>query len=129
MTRPAPWNDSENPACVTLYFAMLDKATAGESYVKAQMIRRAQQGWNTPTGRVAGPLADRSRASIEMKLMNCSAAHAAIGDGIAGRVTVTMNGFGYRAMPNYQAALKSAMNEAIVDRYELRRNFTTEVQA
>lgn len=110
MTRSPAWNDTENAALVALYFSMLDKAISGQPYNKAAMIRSSQ---NQPTdnpsipggaGLKLAPLANRSKQSIEFKLMNASACHASlVPEG------VTMDGYGYRAMPNYQAALKDAM--------------------
>lgn len=97
MTRSPPWSPAENKAVIALYFAMLDKATAGEAYTKAAMIRHAQLSEGEELG-------NRSKQSIEFKLMNCSAAHLDI-DANA----TTMHGFGYREMSNYQAALKEAM--------------------
>ncbi len=115
MTRSPPWSDAENTAGVALYFRMLDKAQAGQPYNKAHMIREAR-GWRDGLPHDDGALFNRSRGSIEAKLMNMSAAHAAIGDGIAGRVTVTMAGFGYVPLANMQAALRDAMREAITER-------------
>lgn len=100
MTRSKPWSDIENTAVVALYFDMLESAMAGEKYVKAAMIRKAQY----PEAEFRGPLWNRSRQSIEFKLMNCSAAHADLYPG-----DETMDGHGYRAMPNYQADLKKAV--------------------
>lgn len=80
------WTPEENRAVVALYFAMLDHAVSGEPYNKAAMIR-AVQGTDVPGE--AGPLIWRSRGSIEAKLMNCSAAHAACDP-----QAVTMDGFG-----------------------------------
>lgn len=112
--RSPPWNDTENGAIVALYFAMLDKAISGQHYNKAAMIRLAQ-GIDQPDQRNeqerTGQLEARSRPSIEMKLMNCTAAHQAIDP-----TGTTMNGYGYRAMPNMQAALKAAVLEGIQDR-------------
>ncbi len=118
-TRPAPWSDAENAALVALYFVMLDKATAGKPYNKAAMIRAAQakasrgQGqWHDKNG--DGILRDRSKQSIEFKLMNATAAHRDLTvtpDGI--ETAETMHGHGYRAMPNYQATLREAMSVAL----------------
>lgn len=104
MTRNPPWTDQENAAVSALYFDMLGNAVNGYPYNKAQMIREAQclDGCHQP-------LAARSRGSIEAKLMNCSAVHAAIAK--CGPFD-TMNNFGYRALSNYQASLKPAMREA-----------------
>jgi len=111
--RPAPWNDQENAALVALYFAMLDKAIAGQSYNKAAMIRREREQLDldhVPGQRVPF-LADRSRGSIEAKLMNASAAHLAIDP-----EATTMAGYGYKAWGNYQSSLKDALIEAIEHR-------------
>lgn len=116
-----PWTDQENRALVALYFTMLDHATTGRPYSKAAMIREAQTGSyiKMPCSGI-GPLADRSRGSIEFKLMNASAAHAAVDP-----EAVTMDGYGYRAMPNYQAGLKDAMRRIV----ELREINTNEISA
>jgi len=112
MTRSPPWTPAENTALVGaggLYWQMLDAAVAGERYNKAELIR-LYRGDNCDA---AGPLAARSKQSIEFKLMNASAAHAAL-DGNAD----TMDVYGYRAMPNYQAALKVAMAAELERRYD-----------
>lgn len=111
--RSPPWNDAENAAIVRLYFVMLDAAIPGHQYSKAAMVRAAQgtQPATPFTEAFAGQLEARSRPSIEMKLMNCTAAHQAIDP-----TATTMNGYGYRAMPNMQAALKAAVLEGIQER-------------
>ena len=84
--RPAPWTPEENAALVALYFAMLDAAIAGRHYIKAVMIRNAQsKGVNggKPTAHF-GQLTERSRASIEFKLMNATAAQQSLSHGAAG---------------------------------------------
>ena len=102
------WNDFENASIVQLYLFMLDAATAGRKYNKAELIRQTQHFVYESGVTLDGPLVNRSRASIEFKLMNLSAAHASIIPG-----AVTMHGFGYRAMPNYQASLKAELSEAL----------------
>ena len=114
MTNRTPWDDTENGGLLALYFTMLDCVEAGEDYSKAELIRISRGIDNDYTA----PLANRSRGSIEFKLMNASAAHADI---IADSLKLpadmaqslalpqTMHSHGYRAMPNYQAALKAAM--------------------
>ncbi len=118
-TRPAPWTDQENAAVCSMYFDMLHAAINGHKYVKAVMIRHQQNSHAGPidSGLNTAPLKIRSRASIEMKLMNCSAAHAALVPGVT-----TMDGYGYRAMPNFQSTLKAAMAAEISARAELRMN-------
>lgn len=130
--RPAPWSDTENAALVALYFVMLDSAIAGRAYNKAGMIREHQgEAPNTsPTTGIENAvhsaismraeLGNRSKQSIEFKLMNATAAHLDASDGVGGYVT-TMDGYGYRAMPNYQASLKDAMREALVSRPQYNR--------
>lgn len=107
MTKTTPWTPAENAALVRLYFTMLDSATAGRPYNKAAMIREVQTyRQNEQYYGLSKPLADsgRSRGSIEAKLMNASAAHAKLRPS-----ATTMDGFGYRALANYQAALGEAM--------------------
>jgi hypothetical protein len=106
--RKAPWNDKENAAVVRLYFDMLSFAIPGHKYNKAGMIRSYQFSG----GRCEHPeaLSERSRGSIEAKLMNCSAAHRDLG------AAITMDGFGYRCLANYQSALKDAIKAELVER-------------
>lgn len=108
MTRKPAWNDTENAALNALYHRMHQGVQRTENLNKAALIRIAQ-GQPKDTDRAtsidgfAGKLADRSRASIEMKLMNLTAVLHDIG-----RAQFSMNEHGYRAMPNYQADLKAA---------------------
>lgn len=122
MTKRAPWTDQENAALVALYFAMLDEAIAGRPYNKAAMIRQFrgehQDRHNLELSDYVGPLRNRSRGSIEAKLMNASAAHRdcyLCSDGDLGEPE-TMDGHGYRALPNYQKSLKDAMKAALLSR-------------
>lgn len=112
MTSRKPWTDAENAALVRLYFDMLDAEQAGERYIKAHMIAAAQ-GLDQPSQPTnpAAPLANRSRGSIEAKLMNATAAHATHRPGHE-----TMDGHGYRALANYQGSLGTAMQRALIER-------------
>lgn len=103
MTNRTAWTPAENRALSGLYLRMLYCARMGASYNKAEMIRNAQGTDDQP-----GLLHARTRGSIEAKLMNASAAHADLVPG-----AVTMDGFGYRALANYQASLKDALAEAL----------------
>jgi hypothetical protein len=103
-TNRTPWTPAENAALVSLYFHMLDCAMTGEAYNKAQLIRVAQGVDNDYTP----ALANRSRGSIEAKLMNASAAHADLDPGAE-----TMASHGYKAWGNYQATLKAALNDEL----------------
>jgi len=113
---PGPWTDDENAAICHLYFTMLDTATtAPGAKFKAHMIRAAQgtpkPGDYDHTGDAsdyAGKLAERSKGSIEAKLMNCSAAHRDLRAGAE-----TMDGYGYRCLSNYQGTLRTAMQSAL----------------
>ena len=126
MTRPTPWTPEENRALVALYFTMLDKAIRAQPYSKAAMIRTAQSsGENVGIQNgYHGQLPNRSKQSVEFKLMNATAAHICILTA-AGKSTEgphqTMDGFGYRAMPNYQAALKDAMAAELETREGIAR--------
>ncbi len=115
-TNRKPWDHRENRAVVSLYFAMLDAELTGQAYTKAAMIRQFRgEGIDRENleqfelDRI--PLANRSRGSIEAKLMNCSAAHAKLDPGAE-----TMDGHGYRALANYQKALETAMDKALSSR-------------
>lgn len=99
MRSPA-WNDTENATVCVLYFHMLGLAITDQPYNKAALIREVRQ----PGKR----LADRSRGSIEAKLMNCTAAHRKLRPDYT-----SMDGHGYRAMANYQASLDGAMQIAL----------------
>lgn len=112
--RQPPYSGEENTATLALYFDMLAAVTAGRPYNKAAMIRTAQ-GRHCDVGTVTplGPLARRSKQSIEFKLMNATACHLALVPG----ATITMDSHGYRAMANYQADLKDAMRQALADRW------------
>ncbi len=117
-TNAGPWQDHENAALVTLYFAMLDRAIAGEKYNKAAMIREAQLPSYTHHDDSRGKLVARSRGSIEAKLMNASAAHTDLDEN-----ALTMHAFGYRALFNYQKSLKIAMRDELNGRAaELQRS-------
>lgn len=102
MTIRKAWTGSENAGVAVLYFDMLDLAVSGQAYNKAAMIRNLQKGI----------LSDRSRGSIESKLMNASAAHADIAPN-----DTTMSGFGYRPLSNYQATLRDAIKAERIKRY------------
>ena len=117
MTNRTPWTPAENLAVCRLYFDMLAAATTGRQYNKAAMIRTAQLGHLAPRQApgATGPLANRTRGSIEARLMNCSAAHATIDP-----QAVTMDGHGYRALANYQAALVDAMRAELHRRLQLQ---------
>ena len=110
-----PWTPAENAALVRLYFAMLDAQRHldefGMTYNKAGMIRHARGeavGAHMTTVE-HGALTNRTRGSIEAKLMNATAAHSHLG----ARRAETMHDHGYRALSNYQAALKDAMRAEI----------------
>jgi len=122
MTNPrTPWTPAENAALVSLYFAMLDRAIKAQPYNKAAMIRKAQNGDfdGLVSDNMNGPLALRSRGSIEAKLMNASAAHADLltaGGKSTDGPHQTMAAHGYKAWGNYQASLKQAMADALEQR-------------
>jgi hypothetical protein len=121
----APWTPEENRALLALYFAMLDKAVYGKSYNKAAMIREVQQHESDDGGPShPGPLVNRSRGSIEAKLMNASAAHRDLINEHIQQLDSeplyrdTMATYGYKAWGNYQATLKAEM-ASIINRREL----------
>ena len=113
MTNRTPWTPAENSAVCSLYFEMLDNALRGYPYCKAEMIRHARNPESNFSASFTGELANRSRGSIEAKLMNCSAAHRdLIPD------AETMSEHGYRPLPNYQRSLREAMALALDERCE-----------
>lgn len=90
-TKPSKWTAQENTALVAFYFDMLAKHNAGTKFNKAAG-RRALIGDETKPG----PLAFRSEASIEFKLMNVSGCMRALG-----RLPLK----GYQPAMNYQTDL------------------------
>jgi hypothetical protein len=98
-----PWTDREITAVWILYRSMWIYATEGVAYNKAQMIRDTI-GPDTGPQAGTGPLFGRSKGSIEMKLMNVTAALESIG-----RDDLSMAEHGYRPMTNMQKALKDAV--------------------
>lgn len=114
MSKRTPWTPEENRALIALYFVMLDRAISGQTLNKAGAIRTAQG--NPKAGDPLGgadhvpgvfcQLADRSRGSIEAKLMNASAAHRDLMP-----EAETMATHGYKAWGNYQSSLKDAMRD------------------
>jgi len=106
MAKRKNWTDTENVAVVALYRAMAARVESGEKYNKAAMIRRAQ--WLDPdTRECRGQLWQRSRGSIESKLMNVTAIVEQFGCGRS------MANHGYRPLPNYQASLRDAVLDAV----------------
>jgi hypothetical protein len=100
-TKRAPaWTSEENAAVVALYFLMRRKVDKDELYNKAAMIRSAQNGHGGGEA-YAGLLIDRSRGSIEAKLMNVTAVLHDLD-----RHDVSMANHGYRPLSNYQADLR-----------------------
>lgn len=85
-----PWQNNEINALICLYQAMLNAQFEGKKYTKRHMIIAVQAlGLN------------RSRGSIEAKLMNMTAAVESIG-----RPDLSMSDHGYRPLSNMQKELK-----------------------
>ena len=93
------WTGQEQLDVIELYDQMHRCAMTGEPYNKAKMIR-----YTRDTSRLNAPLAARSKGSIEMKLMNISAACEALG-----RPDLSMAEHGFRPMKNMQKSLKDAV--------------------
>jgi hypothetical protein len=107
MTRSKPWTLEEQAQAVALYFRMRQAVDTGRQYNKAQMIRAAQgigRGNLEPAPGIEYPLQNRSRGSIEAKLMNVTAVLHDLG-----RHDVSMAEHGYRPLSNYQAELKTTV--------------------
>ena len=102
MTRKPAWKAEENAACIALYFLMRKAVDDGIEYNKAGMIRHfrgeAIGAWmEIPSG----ALKDRSKGSIEAKLMNVTAVLHDLD-----RADVSMASHGYRPLSNYQRDLR-----------------------
>jgi len=113
--RKAPWNDTENQALNSLYHRMHQGVQRTENLNKAALIRIAQGQAKdtdraTSTDGFAGLLAERSRGSIEAKLMNLTAVLHDLG-----RAQFSMSEHGYRPLSNYQADLKQAAVDYLND--------------
>jgi len=92
-----PWQDREIQAVILLYRAMLNAVVTEKKYTKRHMIIATQAlGLN------------RSRGSIEAKLMNVTAATEQLG-----RSDLSMSDHGYRPLSNMQKALKEAVADWI----------------
>ena len=104
-----PWSDSEIDAGITLYLSMKVLADNRKKYNKAAMIRKARGefleriNYNSDES-YGGKLANRSKGSIEMKLMNICAAVEALG-----RKDLSMAENGFRPMVNMQKKLMDAV--------------------
>ena len=99
------WTDAEIAATLNLYAYMLKHYQPGGEHLilnKAETIRQ----WRGEVEGIEGPLKARSKGSVEMKLMNVTAAVEA-----CGRPDLSMAEHGYRPMTNMQAALKIAVTE------------------
>lgn len=103
------WTDKENRACVNLYRAMYHIATTRpeQRRYKAAMIRIARGEEKEADRELAynahlyrGRLGDRTKGSIELKLMNVTGAIHALG------FSESMAEFGYPPMPKYQQSLE-----------------------
>lgn len=103
MKRSKPWTLEEQAQAVALYFRMRQAVDTGRQYNKAQMIREAN-GDSMPDDAGPFPLEQRSRGSIEAKLMNVTAVLHDLG-----RHDVSMAEHGYRPLSNYQAELKTTV--------------------
>ncbi len=102
MTRQPKWVPEENGALVALYFSMRGRVDDGVDYNKAGMIRAVRGDNPNRLDNVAETiLENRSRGSIEAKLMNVTAVLHDLG-----REDVSMAEHGYRPLSNYQADLK-----------------------
>ena len=99
-----PWVYAELVAVIELYDIMHKATMAGVAFNKAKMIRDARcfNGAHQP-------LIGRSKGSIEMKLMNISAACEAFD-----RPDLSMAEHGYRPMKNMQQALKDEVEQWLV---------------
>lgn len=115
MTRSPPWTPAEIDSAIALYLSFRVLEARGSPYVKAQFLREII-GAPTPAnpeGNPEAPLINRSKGSVEAKLMNITAALQSID-----RDDLSMASFGYVPLANMQAALKSRVAELVAG-YEL----------
>lgn len=92
------WSDVENEVVVAEYLAMLEQELAGQPFKKVRYNEKVQS------------LTGRSRGSVEFKFQNAS---AVLCDMHAPWVE------GYKPAQNYQAALATAIEQALTRRPEL----------
>jgi hypothetical protein len=107
-----PWTVEERAAVIRLYMEMSLCVTQGRPYNKAAMIRARQLP--------AFALVNRSRGSIEAKLMNITAALDIIADDEAAPAAIraralmqNMGRHGYKALPNMQRELLADVLERL----------------
>lgn len=113
MSAAKAWTADEIDAVISLYFAMRVLVEYGEKFNKRQLIREQQSHYDSEIGcTVAGPLADRSRGSVEMKLMNVTACIESLD-----APEFSMAEHGYRPLYSYQAALRIAVEKHIIGEY------------
>jgi len=118
------WSEQEQRALVAAYNAMMRASSTGKPFNKAAINRYLRNDSNntkqelanhlqasqiglatvSPPVSYCGALRDRSRGSVELKLMNISGARAHLGLPILP---------GYKAAPNYQKSLETYIKEAI----------------
>lgn len=104
------WNQSEIDSCIGMYIAMRVLVEREVPFVKAQLLREII-GAATPAqpkGNPGAPLYSRSKGSVEMKLMNITAALESLG-----RDDLSMAEHGYRPLKNIQASLKARVYELV----------------
>jgi hypothetical protein len=104
MTISKAWTEHENIAIAALYFAMLALVLRGVKFNKRAMIRGVSIELHADGTQICGPLRDRSRQSIEAKLMNCTAVHELLDPN-----AMSMSAHGYRPLTRFQGSLRDAM--------------------
>ena len=102
------WTDKEQQQAIDLYMQMRWCVTSGRKYSKAAMIRDA----------IADGL-ERSKGSIESKLMNISACFLTLN-----MPDLSMDQHGYKALVNYQASLLDAVRNRIASNEPQATNYT-----
>ena len=104
------WNQSEIDNCIGLYLSMRVLVEREVPFVKAQLLREiiGEPTPAQPQGNPNAPLYNRTKGSVEMKLMNITAALESLG-----RDDLSMAEHGYRPLKNMQASLKARVYELV----------------
>ena len=108
MTKSKAWTAEEIDASIGLYLCMRCAVHMAKKVNKRALIREQQEGDPLAVGDAHGPLMNRSRGSIEMKLMNITACLIDLG-----RDDLSMAEHGYRPLSSYQAALRARVGELV----------------
>ena len=110
--RARAWNQLELLACCELYFQVVRAIQAGNRVNKAELIRLYRSGAaDLPASEFTGPLSSRTRGSVELRLMNITAALPTVG-----YTGFTLADHGYRPLQNFPPSLAEVLREYLAER-------------